>query len=362
MRLGIDGHVLDGKYQGSRTWLHEILSRAPDLLPDVEFVVYTRDPSQTATVYAQSNVSHRRLPHLPAPLRLTGYWPWVIRRDRLDFLLTQYISPISHPRRQVVVVHDVLFETHPEFIPASVRARNHFLVRRSARTARKVVTVSEYSRQSIAQEFGVDPGDIALVRNGVTVTPATAASSSTDQLPTQLGGRPFVLMVGRLEPRKNLRFALACFAQLDLDDVLLVVVGRNDFESPETLAALEAETRAINLVDVPAEQLDALYRHASVLLYPSLGEGWGIPVLEALAAGTSVIASNLTAIPESAGPAAHYVDPREDDATAEVVRLLRSAFAGELTLDHDAARAHLAGLTWDHSAQDFAAMVRTLQP
>ncbi|TQL01442.1 glycosyltransferase family 1 protein [Cellulomonas sp. SLBN-39] len=355
-RVGVDAHVLDGKFQGSRTWVLEILRRAPALAPDLTFVVYTGDPVAAAALLGPApNVEHRLLPPQGAVVRNLAFWPAAVRDDRLDVLVTQYFSPPRHPRRQLVVVHDVLFHTHPEFFDVRTRWRNRLLVGWSARRAGTVATVSEYSRREIARAYGRDEDDVLLVRNGADVSAATGTGTLPAAVPA---GTRYALMVGRLEPRKNLRLALDALALVDDPDVRLVVVGRDDFEDPQTLARLAAEPRAVHLQDVPQDALWELYRRATVLAFPSLGEGWGIPVLEALAAGTPVIASDATAIPEAGGDVCSYVDPTAPGAAEALAARLREAFEGRLPFDPEAARRHVGRFTWDDSAVTFVTSAR----
>lgn len=353
-RVGVDAHVLDGKFQGSRTWVLETLRRAPALAPELTFVVYSGDPARTAALLGDVAVEHRVLPPGGPVGRNLRFWPRAVRQDRLDVLVTQYFSPPRYPGRQLVVVHDVLFETHPKFFGRGTRWRNKVLVGWSARRAGTVATVSEYSRSQIARVYGRRAEDILLVHNGVEPPPPTSGA-----LPAQVPpGTRFALMVGRLEPRKNLALALDAFARVEDPDVRLVVVGRDDFEDPTTLARLAAEPRAIHLSDVPQDALWELYRRATVFLFPSRGEGWGIPVLEALAVGTPVVASDATAIPEAGGAACTYVDVAAPGAPAALATHLADAFAGRLTFDADAARRHVEAFGWDRSAAELVAALR----
>jgi glycosyltransferase involved in cell wall biosynthesis len=355
-RIGIDAHVLDGKYQGTRTWLVEILRRAPDLAPELTFVVYTADPANADRLLEGARIEHRVLPEQGAIGRNLRYWPGALRRDHLDLVVTQYFSPPRDPQRQLVVIHDVLFETYPQFFPWRTRWRNRLLVGWSARRAGAVATVSEYSRREIARRYRRPVDRISLVHNGVD--PAQAAAS-TGRLPAGVPpATRFALFVGRLEPRKNLRTALAAWRHVADADARLVVVGRDDFEEPATLVALAAEPRAIHLADVPQDELWELYRRATVLVFPSLGEGWGIPVLEALASGTPVVASRSTAIPEAGGQVSTYFDAEAADAPQVLARLITDAFAGNLPFDEAAALGHVARFSWDASAKEFVAAVR----
>lgn len=353
MRVGVDAHVLDGKYQGSRTWLLELLRRAPALAPDMTFVVYTADPAAAARMLP--DVEHRHLPSGGAVRRNVVDLPRAVRRDRLDLLLTQYFSPLARPARNVVVVHDVLFETHPRLFPPGTRWRNRILVRWSARRAGLVVTVSEYSRAQITRVYGLAPARVAVVHNGVA-----APADGPPLMPTEVPpGTRFLLSVGRLEPRKNVRLLLDAFDLVEDPAARLVVVGRDDFEAPATLDRIARDPRVIHLVDVPDAELATLYRSAAALVFPSLGEGWGIPVLEALAAGTPVIASDRTAVPEAGGPACTYFDPAARDAVPRLAVLLGDALTGVLPFDRRAAAEHVARFGWQAGAEELVRALRS---
>lgn len=353
LRIGIDAHVITGKPQGSRTWLVNIVGRAAALQRDATYVVYSGDPEACARIVSGANIEHRRLPRVPAAVRLLAVWPWLMLRDRLDTLLTTYIAPPFVPgARQVVVVHDILFETHPEFFPWRTRWRNRLLTRLSARRAKLVLTISDYSRASIARTYGIAPARIAEVRCG-----ATPPRASCDASPL-VDGRPYLLMVGRLEPRKNLGLVLDAFARLPEGAARLIVVGKGDGERPATLARLARTADAVHVAGIDDRGLSDLYARAAALVFPSRGEGWGIPVLDSLARGTPVIASSLTAIPEAGGPVASYFDPDAPDRIERLSELMRAAIEGRLPFDAGAARAHAARHDWDGPAATFVDLMR----
>ena len=354
LRIGIDAHVLTGKPQGSRTWLVNIVGRAAALQRDATYVVYSGDPEACARIVSGPNIEHRRLPRVPATLRLLAVWPWLMLRDRLDTLLTTYIAPPFVPgARQVVVVHDILFETHPEFFPWRMRWRNRLLTRLSAKRAKLVLTISDYSRDSIAKVYGIAPARIAEVRCG-----ATPPRLSSDASPL-IDGRPYLLMVGRLEPRKNLALVLDAFARLPAGAARLIVVGKGDGERPATLDRLARTPDAVHVAGIDDRGLSDLYARAAALVFPSRGEGWGIPVLDSLARGTPVIASSLTAIPEAGGAAASYFDPDALDRVERLSALMRAAIEGRLPFDAGLAKAHAARHDWDGPAATFVALMRT---
>lgn len=358
-RIGIDAHVLDGKYQGTRSWLETVLDHLP-AAPGAEaheWVIYTADPAGTARRFPWPGYRHRRITAHGSVPRLLAFWPAARRRDGLDALVTQYIAPPFAARgfRQIVVIHDLLFESDPRFFPTAMRWRLRLLCRFSARRAAAVLTVSRHSAAEIARRYGVPAARILVAPNAPAALPAPSAE---DRAAAQALA-PFLLWVGRLEPRKNLPLALAATERARAHGARLVVVGREDHgaSGAAMAAALGAAPGIVHLRDVTPARLAALYAEAAALVFPSLGEGFGIPVIEALAAGTAVIASNRGAIPEAGGALAQYVDPGAPDAAARMAALVEQALQGRLKPGPDACAAHLAQFDPRHAAEALVAAV-----
>lgn len=217
-RIGIDAHVLDGKYQGTRSWLENVLDRLP-AVPGAdaqEWVIYSADPDATARRFPWPRFLHRRITTHGSIPRLLAFWPAARRRDGLDALVTQYIAPPFAARgfRQIVVIHDLLFESDPQFFPTLMRWRLRLLCRRSARRAAAVLTVSRFSAGEIARRYRVPAARILVAPNAPAALPAPAAEdrAAAEAL------APFLLWVGRLEPRKNLPLALARYVDPGVPD------------------------------------------------------------------------------------------------------------------------------------------------
>ncbi len=358
-RIGIDAHVLDGKYQGSRSWLENVLDHIPAIAGAAahEWVIYSADPAATARRFPWPRYHHARITTQDSIARLLLFWPTARRRDGLDTLVTQYISPpLVGPRfRQVVVIHDVLFESDPEFFPATMRWRLRLLCRLSAARAAAVLTVSRHAAGEIARRYGVPEDRILLAPNA----PGALPPPSADDVAAAHALAPFLLWVGRLEPRKNVPLALAATEAARAAGARLVVVGREDHgPAGAAMAAQLARTAGVvHLRDVAPPRLAALYANAAALVFPSLGEGFGIPVIEALSVGTAVIASSRGAIPEAGGSLARYVDPAAPDAAGQMAALVAQALDGGLRPDPAACAAHLAQFHARRAAEAVVAAV-----
>jgi glycosyltransferase involved in cell wall biosynthesis len=272
---------------------------------------------------------------------------------RLDGLLTQYIAPPFTARPQIVVVHDVLFETNPNFFPLAMRWRLRLLVRISVARAFAVIAPSIYTRNQIAATYRIPPNRITVARCGVD------QPKSDGCLPAGLEtGVPYILFVGRIEPRKNLALLLDAFARIPDPRARLVVVGHVECSGQSVLRRLADEPRAVHFGGVDEKTLWALYRHAAALVFPSLGEGFGIPVLEALAARCPVIASNAAALPEVGGNLATYFDPLASNAAGQLAECIAKAFLGLLHVDAAAIETHLAQFAWPDAAEALVRIVK----
>ena len=194
-------------------------------------------------------------------------------------------------------------------------------------------------------------------RGKTVVAPLAAAPALANPAATLPDGVPesgFILAVGTLEPRKNLPRLVAAYRRLPAalrDAHPLVVTGRLGWDTGETVAALDSlGSRAIRTGFVPDEQLALLYRRCALFAYPSLGEGFGLPVLEAMAAGAPVLTSDRSSLPEVGGDAAAYCDPTDEAAIAAALRALLEDPARRAQLAA-AGPARAAGFSWDQTAR-----------
>jgi glycosyltransferase involved in cell wall biosynthesis len=333
-RVAIDAHLLTGKHQGSRTWLENVLVHLPALDPGTRYLLYSEDPAATRACVDAPNVEHLRMPALHPVLRLSLFWPWARRRDRFEALLTHYIAPPVGAGRQIVVVYDILFESNPEFFPPVFTWRSRLLVRPSAQRAHRVLTISEFSRGELIARYGVTPERILLAPCAPQPLPVVPPAAPPV-------GERYVLMVGRIEPRKNVALVMDALDLLARPGLGLVVVGKPDGASAALLARLRERPDARHLQDVGPAELSALYRGAALFAFPSAGEGFGIPVIEALACGTPIVCSDGTAIPEAAGGFARLVQVTAPGAPARLAAAMAEVLDSPPPRDAAAVAAHL---------------------
>jgi glycosyltransferase involved in cell wall biosynthesis len=254
-----------------------------------------------------------RRPRLPAGLLAT-----------LDLVhATSAAVPPARGRPLVATVHDLGFRHYPDAYPAAGRRYHERSARIVAEEAAGVLVPSEATARDLAELYGVDRGRVRIIPLGVE-PPARPDHQGAARLLADLGVRgPFLLAVGTLEPRKNLPRLLAAFGEVtdELPDHWLVVVGPVGW-GPRLRPTWES-VRVKLAGPVGDATLHALYQKADGLAYPSLYEGFGLPVLEAMAHGVPVLTSDRSSLPEVAGDAALLVDPVDRGAIAKgLVRLV----------------------------------------
>ena len=271
------------------------------------------------------------------PLRLARRWPDVIHGPNC-------VLPLRRPCPGVVSVHDLAFEAHADdFAPRTVWKYRTFAPR-SVRSAELTLCGSAFTAADVAERYNLDPGTLRVA----PYAPSLALGEAP--LPD---GPPYLLAVGDLRARKNLGRLVAAFSALragELPDHHLVLAGAGE-PGPELRAP---GVQASGWVD--DEHLDALMRGADVLVHPSLYEGFGLVVLEAMARGVPVAAADATALPETCGDAAELFDPLDPDAIAAAVLRAR-ARRDELAA---AGRERAALFTWDATAEATALVYREL--
>jgi glycosyltransferase involved in cell wall biosynthesis len=365
-RIGVDLHVLDGKFQGSRTHCIEIFSRLPALLPEMHFVFLgniRRWASGLAERFSGVNSELVQMAPTSSIQRLSLQLPLMTFRHRLDLLHTQHVCPLISRCTTAVTIHDILFETYPQFFTPFFNFRSRVLFRRAARQSKRVFTVSKFSRDELVRCYGVSPEKIILIRNAADESKFYSGDSGSDKLASlQLARGGYFLSVGRLEPRKNYPRLIRAYARLPADAPKLVIVGQKDFGYAE-IYQVSQECRLGDrlqiLENVSDEMLGPLYRNARAMVYPSLAEGFGMPIVEAMASHVPVLTSHGTALSEIVGDAAVLVDATSENQIAGgLTRLLYDDDLLRELRTKSAARA--ADFRWEASAAAVASAYRTL--
>ena len=281
-----------------------------------------------------------------------------IRRDIELFHATDHQIPLIHDLPVVASIMDLIPVLHPEWIRQDYRGLKSWIFATSIRRADHIITISEYSKQDMVQHLGIEPERISVTPLGVDpIYFERIEAPQREAVLDKHGLKPgFFLFVGTLQPRKNLSRVLEAFQQLP-EEVRkahpLVIVGRDGWSNEELLPQLEAlqqrgEGRWLSYL--PQSEVLALLQSAGALVFASLYEGFGLPVIEAFAAQCPVIASNTTSVPEVTGDAAWSVDPSSAESiSAAMLDVLQHSDQREQKIQRGLARAKQ--YTWQACAE-----------
>jgi glycosyltransferase involved in cell wall biosynthesis len=363
-RIGVDFHAFDGLFQGSRSHLLGLYRDAVRRAPEYDFIFFCADPAklrEADPAFLMANVTCVAMPHRGGLVRLGWQLGLLRRKHRIDLLHVQYRMPFIPFGACAVTVHDTLFETHPQFFSKEFGRMARLTGRWSVRRAALLFTVSEYSLMEITRLYGVDPLQITVTGNGVNLArfhPTSVDGSdewSGADLVRALGVEPgeYLITVGRIEPRKNHLNLVRAYALLAEPRPPLLIVGQRDLEHDEVFA--EVETLGLRgqvtfLERVADAELPALVRQARLFVYPSFAEGFGMPVLEAMASGVAVVTSDTPALAEVTAGAALMVDPGDPAAIAAAIE--RLLFDGALRRKQSAHGLEVAAKhRWDTAAK-----------
>ena len=275
------------------------------------------------------------------------------------------IGPLAGRLPLVVTVHDCFVLRTPEAFRRWMGTHQRLTLPRLVRRAAAIIASSDATRRDVVELLGVSPERVHVIPCGVGTSYRPFAEDDPrirDVRDRYALPRRFVLTVGQLEPRKNvarlIQAVLAAAARPAANDMVLVHAGAPGWfadDVAEVMASAAAQRRVRFLGFVPEEDLPPLYAAADVLAYPSLGEGFGFPVAEAMATGTPVVTSAVTSMPEVAGDAALLVDPRSVDAIEEALLAAWTNEALRMRM-RGAGIARSTRYRWDRVAETTAAV------
>jgi glycosyltransferase involved in cell wall biosynthesis len=367
MRIGFDGKVLSSQAGGIGTsgfnLVRSCVLEAAKTYPQLEFVIFTGPHTCLDGVQGTNWRVDERFRHIESSLlRLLLYIPRGLRAQRIDvFHGFDHIGvPLfAKVGRYVATIHDMVPLIWPQWVTRKHRLVVTAAYHRLGQQADLVITPSEATKADIVRHLHISPERIEVIPWGCEERFQStgdrdrfAAVQQKYHLPAR-----YLLFVGTLEPRKNLTTLLHAFAMLHeerhREDLKLVVAGRMGWLYDAIFATVKTLALAEDVIFtgfVDDEDLPHLYRGAQLFVFPSLYEGFGLPILEAMASGVPVVTSHTASMPEVAGDAAMLVDPHDPKAIAEgIAQVLAEDQLREVLTQKGLARARR--FTWESAAQ-----------
>ncbi len=356
MRFSVDAHAIGCHLTGNEVYIRNLLNEFAKLDRSSDFIAYVSKPG--AHLQIPESVQTRHVSQNPFR-RLGLDLPMKLRRDRPDLLHVQYTGPLACPVPLVVSVHDVSYLEHPQYFTRFRSTQLRFTAKRTVEAAARVLTPSEFSRRAILRHYKLDERKVVVVPNAVSSSfRPVERESAAAMIEEKFGIRsPFVLTVGDLQPRKNHLGLLHAFEEMLRQHPhlphRLVFVGKETWYS-KVLHRAVGRSSVAGRVDFTGfvEDPDLLnfYGACDLFVFPSFYEGFGLPILEAMACSRAVACSSSTAMPEVANAAGILFDPY---SVPEMARAL-----GDVLLD-DEMRVRLerlgtqraATFNWERAAQ-----------
>lgn len=325
MRIGINGRFLVAKRTGVQRAAYNMIKTLVEVDRDNEYVIFTGyeqvgnedwDYPNVTVVGDDLRSSESFRNHLWEQFRL----PRLAREYKIDILHSPAnVAPLFYRGKSIIHIHDLCFVVNPQWYSFSFRTLYNLIIPRLAKRATKVITNSNNSKNDLLQYFGLPAEKVSLVYWAVDETfslPPTPRELQKDERLGDLLRSQYILYVGSLEPRKNINILIEAFEDLrvqhpELQTKLILIGGESPLFATVRLKAKRFGEDVLFKGFVPDDELKQYYRHASLVAYPSLYEGFGLPPLEAMASGAPVVTSYTSSIPEVVGRAAIMVNPTE---------------------------------------------------
>lgn len=367
MRVGLDLlYLLPGETGGRETYVRELVPGLLRCAPELELTAFLNRDTDPAIARELGP----RARAVVVPVSARRRWQWAIgevalvsaaaRRARVDVLHSPAnFAPGWGSVPRVVTIHDLHYRANPELLSMPMRAGTDVLVRLAARGAARIVTGSEVARTEIVSGLGVDPRRIDVVPHGLRPPPSEVSATLARER-HGLGERPVVLTVATNVPHKNLPALIDAAALIEPGErptFVLAGHGTDDAALESAVASRRLGEHVRLLGRCSDQELESLYALASCMLLPTLHEGFGLPVIEAMARSVPVLCSDIPVLREVAGQAAGYFDPREP---ADIAAKLRELLGDEPLASRmrERGRVRAAAFSWSAAARGTLASYR----
>lgn len=313
------------------------------------FFRHRAEKTAAAMSFKQKN-SQIRISHWPGRLQEWWFELDIPKNLPTDVYLAPTFLDVSLGLQipQVVIIHDLTNFIYPRHAGVEISRRYQDKTRKACAKAAKIIAVSESTKKDIVRLLKIQPDKIDVIYPGQTTFPVGG------KLPPKIKPKNYILFVGTIEPRKNLKNLLTAYSLLPTairNNYPLVIVGGKGWNNNIELAEI-GKTPGVNWLGyVSNQELGALYRNASVFAYPSLYEGFGLPVLEAQQFGVPVVTSNVSSLPEAAGEGALLIDPKNPKSISRALQRVLEDKELHQKLSKKA-RSHAQKFSWEKAARE----------
>jgi glycosyltransferase involved in cell wall biosynthesis len=374
IHIALNAHLLarsaNYRQAGIHRYMYGLISHLPWVDESLRLTVLANHPIKAEDGYSDLP----RLETRVSPFDTTHPLKRIVWEQSLQMVALHHLQPdiyhalafvgpwhVSAP--MVVTVYDLSFIRYPEVLTRTRRLYLHHLTQRTCQQARRVIAISQSTAHDLTELLGIDPSKIDVAYPGVSSAfqPLPADEVAIFRHKKSLPAR-FFLFLGTLEPRKNLPMLIRAYGQLSADERMtchLVIGGGKGWLYQEIFDTIEG----LNLSDtvhvpgyIPIDELAWWYNAAHAFVYPALFEGFGIPIVEALACGRPVLASNISSLPEATGPHAVLLPPHDENAWTEALR--QAITAPDTNELQTTRRAWASAFTWRRTAEQTLASYR----
>ncbi len=327
MRIGIDCRTILnpglGEYAGIGHYTYFLVKHLLAVDRKNEYVLFFDSRMPDTSEFEGPNIKLRSFPFMQykrflpftySHMLISG----VLLKERLDLYHSPAnVVPLTYPKRYIVTIHDLAIYNHPEWFPGQIFSTK-LLVPQSLKHADHIIAVSKSTKQDLKELFSIPPSKVSVVYEAPFVQPINVKDKSVNVLKKYKLAKPYVLFLGTVDPRKNIENLITAMLHVrehhHLKDIQCVIAGGKGYRHEIILDRLRQPKvkKAVRFLGyVTHNEKLGLYKNAACFVFPSLYEGFGLPVAEAMKLGVPVVASGTSSLPEVGGTAAIYVDPEK---------------------------------------------------
>ncbi len=324
--------LLQNKLEGIGNFSHNLLSRLVKNQPEVEFDFYFDRPFHASFLYGKNVNGIRLMPPARHPYLWYIWYEYSLKRKLNQtkpdlFFSPDGFIPTTGKTKTLNTIHDLNFEHNPDWVPSNVAKYYKKFFPLCTKVATRLITVSEFSKKDVENTYGIADDKIDVVYNSASSTFIKKSDDEISNFKAQYTqGQPYFIFLGALNPRKNLQNIFPAFDKLNSDHKL-VVVGEKmhwDLEIEQAYKNMANQDAVVFTGRLASADLNTALSGATALVFPSLFEGFGIPIIEAFRAETAVITANNSSMPEVAGDAAILVNAESQDEITLAMQKLES--------------------------------------